>query len=372
MNKYLSIGYPGNQMIQLDEFYHWYISQGLHLTCQNNAGDPFDEPNAFSTQREEREVIEFFAPRYGFEPGQFWGLVTNGGTDGNNQGIYFGAKYLKNSTGQMPILYVSNEAHYSIARLADLQNLDIRIIDTDRMGRMIPEAFEAALDTTRPCLIVFAMGSTFKGAIDDQHAINEVLARYPDLPVYRHVDAALFGGYLPYTEYRDKIDRRVEPYNSISISGHKFFGMDEPSGLFITTREIYDHQNKFCVGYLNNDMKMINCSRSALHALKFRWLIERVGETGWKKDAALIFENTAYLVAQLTKIGCPCWVNDLSNTVFFPRPSKEIVAKYNLAGNYDEQFGGELNHIVVLQHVSKEVIDTFVSDLRQEKMTQNI
>ncbi|MBR6035026.1 MAG: hypothetical protein IKP39_03110 [Paludibacteraceae bacterium] len=68
----------------------------------------------------------------------------------------------------------------------------------DPMGRMIPEELEAALDTTRPALMVYAMGSTFKGAIDDMKALNEVLARHPNMAVYRHVDAALFGGYLPH------------------------------------------------------------------------------------------------------------------------------------------------------------------------------
>lgn len=91
----------------------------------------------------------------------------------------------------MPEMYVSDEAHYSNARLADLQNLDLKIIKSDKMGKMIPEEFEKALDTTRPCLIVFAVGSTFRGAIDDQRAINAILERYPEVPVYRHVDAAL-------------------------------------------------------------------------------------------------------------------------------------------------------------------------------------
>ena len=76
------------------------------------------------------------------------------------------------------------------------------MIKSDPMGRMIPEELEKALDLTRPALIVYAMGSTFKGAIDDMEALNAVLAKHPNLAVYRHVDAALFGGYLPFTRYR--------------------------------------------------------------------------------------------------------------------------------------------------------------------------
>lgn len=49
--------------------------------------------------------------------------------------------------------------------------------------------------------------------------------------------------------------------NSIAISGHKFFGMDEPAGLFLTTMEVKENQNPFNITYLNGSMPMINCSR---------------------------------------------------------------------------------------------------------------
>jgi len=60
-------------------------------------------------------------------------------------------------------------------------------------------------------------------------------------------------------------------------------------------------------------------------------------------------------------------VNEYSNTVFFKRPSPAVVRKYNLAQGYDERFGGELAHIVVMQHVTKEKIDGFIKELKGEK-----
>ena len=78
-----------------------------------------------------------------------------------------------------------------------------------------------------------------------------------------------------------------------------------------------------------------------------------------------MMECTAYLKQQLDMIGWPCWVNKYSNTVFFKRPSPEIVSKYNLAQGYDERFGGELAHIVVMQHVTKDKIDKFIAELKK-------
>lgn len=359
-------GYPVNQRSALHEFYEWYLGTGMDLINLNNAGDPMtDEPWKMSSQAFEREVIEYFAPLYGFERDNVWGLVTHSGTDGNNHGIYFGANYLYNRTGKMPIVYVSDEAHYSNMRLCDLQHLEVRLVKSDAMGRMIPEELEKSLDISRPALMVYAMGSTFKGAIDDQDALNAVLDRHPEIEVYRHVDAALFGGYLPFTAYKELVSHARMRFDAIAISGHKFFGIDSPSGLFLCTREIYDNQNNFNVTYLNSNMKMINCSRDAVQPLKFWWLIQRVGYDQWSKQANQMLECTAYLKKQLEKIGWPCWNNEYSNTVFFRRPSPDICYTYTLALGYDERFGGELAHVVVMQHVTKEKIDKFVAHLQK-------
>ncbi len=185
----ITFGYPTNNNMDMTDFYEWFFANGLYKAMLNNAGDPFAGTGgyALSSSNFEHEVIEWFAPYYGFEANNIWGLVTMSGTDGNNHGIFFGTKYLRKKTGKMPILYVSDEAHYSNYRLADLQNLEARIIKSDIYGRMIPEELEKALDTTRPCLIIYAMGSTCKGSIDDQKAKKAVLAKYPEMEVYRHV-----------------------------------------------------------------------------------------------------------------------------------------------------------------------------------------
>ena len=365
-------GYPVNECSTLSDFYKWYTSTGMDVVNLNNAGNPMSgEPFAMSSHVFEKEVIEFFAPYYGYDLDNVWGIVTHSGTDGNNHGIYFGSNYLKNKTKLRPVMYVSDEAHYSNMRLADLQNLDLKIIKSDDMGRMIPEEFEKALDTSRPALVVYAMGSTFKGAIDDMNAINAVLNRHPELPgVYRHVDAALFGGYLPFTEYRYMVSHKIMNFESIAISGHKFFGIDSPSGLFLCTNEIYENQANFNVTYLNGNMRMISCSRDAVQPLKFWWLIHHNGLETWTKQARQMMECAAYLKSRLKAMGYPCWQNEYSNTVFFKRPSQAMVKKYTLAQGYDERFGGELAHIVVMQHVTKEKIDKFLSELKKEWKAQ--
>ena len=361
-------GYPINHLVDLGEFYRWFVDSGAYAAMANNAGDPFHpHGDILGTLDFEREVIEFFGPLYGFDKNNLWGLVTFSGTDGNNHGIYFGEKYLKKKTGKKPVLYVSDAAHYSNMRLADLQNLDMVLVPSDEHGRMIPAELEKVLVPGRPALMVFAMGTTFKGGVDDQDALNAVLAKHPDIVVYRHVDAALFGGYLPYTEYRDAVNCKVHPFDSIAVSGHKFFGMDEPAGIFLTTNEVKENQNPYNVAYLNGSMPMINCSRSALSPLKLWWIINHKGIEGFTEQAGGILERAVWLKAQLDELGWPAWLEPMSNTVYFKCPSDAILQKYDLAPDYDDRLGGKLAHIVVMQHATEERLQNFIDDLSAEK-----
>ncbi len=359
-------GYPVNQKSRLVGFYRWFWGSGLNMAMVNNAGDPFDEePGHLMNSLEfEREVIETVGPLYGFDPEDLWGIITFSGTDGNNHGIYFGANYLKNKTKKKPVLYVSDAAHYSSRRLADLQNLDMVLVPSDVHGCMIPEALEKALVPDRPALMVLAMGTTFKGGVDDFDAINAVLAKHPSMEVYRHVDAALFGGYLPYTAYKDAVNRKAHPFDSIAISGHKFLGVDEPGGFFLTTMEVKNNQNPYEISYLNCSMPMINCSRSAITPLKYWWIFQHTSKEEFAQQANTMLEAAAWLKKEMDAIGWPTWLEPMSNTVYFKRPSEHIVSKYNLAPDYDERLGGELSHIVVMQHATAERLGAFLEELK--------
>ena len=366
-NRAFDMGYPMNQKSRLAGFYKWFGGSGLNLTMVNNAGDPFDREDAhlkLNTLAFERELIQQMGPLYGFDVNDLWGIVTFSGTDGNNHGIYFGSKYLEKKTRRKPVLYVSESAHYSSRRLADLQNLDLRLIPSDVHGRMIPGELEKALVPERPALVVFAMGTTFKGGADDMDSLNEVLAKHPETAVYRHVDAALFGGYIPYTKYRDYLDRRVRPFDSIAVSGHKFFGMDEPAGFFLTTMDVKNNQNPFEVSYLNCSMPMINCSRSAMTPLKLWWIFHHTSREDFTRQSEQMLENAAWLKERLDRMNWDAWLEPMSNTVYFRRPPQEIVKKYDLAPDYDDRLGGELSHVVVMQHVTKDRLQVFLDDLK--------
>jgi histidine decarboxylase len=86
------------------------------------------------------------------------------------------------------------------------------------------------------------------------------------------------------------------------------------------------------------------------------------------EDARLILDNTTYLLEQMRTHfpqSCPVRANPLSNTVYFRDPGDAIVQKYSLATMHlsvDDRLA-DYAHVVVMPHVSRGVIDQFLTDL---------
>lgn len=343
--KQSSIGYPINQNTSLDDFYDWYIQKKLYCVSMNNVGDPCkkekDSNYSLNTHEFEREVVAYFATQYGFEKEDHWGFVTTSGTDGNNHGIYAGRKYLQLQSKSAPIIYYSEEAHHSVKNLADVQNTEFREIKAQVMGEMDIDDFGQQLHPSRPALIVIAMGTTFKGAIDDQAAIRKILQKKHNGPVYVHLDAALFGGFLPYLDSHASqlVNRQIHKFDSIAVSGHKFFGFDEPMGIYISTRDAFKNLNPNYIGYLDDSVPTITCSRSALASLKFWWKINSTSSEEFQKQAKAILINAECFLRSMRNARIKAWKNSYSNIIFFEKPSKAVQKKYDLAP--EEKKGSE-------------------------------
>lgn len=367
-HKFNQLGYPFNQDTGLSEFYRWLADTKLGDITLINVGDPYKTDwDMLNSDYFEADVIDFFAKAYGFE-NNHWGVISNGGTDGNMHGIYFGRKALAQACPDLePILYVSEEAHYSVKKLGDIQNIETRTIKAHRMGQMDITDFAEKLDATRPALVAIAIGGTFKGAIDNQQAIDEVLKMKNPPAVYRHLDVALFGGYLPFlndVSARDILDVKKMDFDSLAVSGHKFLSLNEPAGVFVCKRSVLDSVHSNPIPYLKGVIPTISCSRSGFDALKLYWRIHSIGKEGLCKQAEHCLEMTDLMLAKLLERGVKAWKNPYSNTIFFERPAEQIVKKYAFACNSYVDFG-ELSHVVVMQYFSPELIDQIVNDIAE-------
>lgn len=377
------LGYPLNMNEPPDSFFKWrnhLRSEGIGDFGFNNVGNPFMKSSIpYNTHEFEKETIIRFGNYYAFPPSDTWGFVSHSGTDSNMHGMYIGRTILKGKTGLAPKCYFTPEAHYSIQILCDLLGMDRIFVNTKSGAGMDPNDLEFKLseNANYPALVVLSCGTTFKGAIDPINKIREVLKPYEN---YVHLDAALFGGYLPYTHGAFQVMHQQSQgidtsprYESIAISCHKFFGFPSPAGLFITRQSTYTEFAEFYTTvhnpeYIGHVPGTITCSRDAVKPAEFFYFTTDEALSYQKKDAIAIIKKTDYLEEKMKKNFphlLPSRESPLSNTIYFRKPSDDLVKKYSLATMHlDTVFGNEaFAHIVVMPHVTHDVLDEFLSDL---------
>ncbi|MGZ4996954.1 MAG: pyridoxal-dependent decarboxylase [Methylobacter sp.] len=387
--KQLFLGYPINMNTPSEDFFAWrqqLLDAGINTFAYNNVGNPFkDSPIPFNTHDFEQELILRFGKLYKFPSTNTWGFLSHSGTDSNMHGMYMGRTILKGRTGMLPKAYFTKEAHYSLQILRDLLGLETVFVRTLPDGGMDPSDLRQKLTDapSYPALVIATIGTTFKGAIDQVDSIQEALKGHPS---YLHLDAALFGGYLPFTShagevsYLSRSNSALARYDSIAVSCHKFFGFPSPAGLFITTKSHFDEFNGFFSQihnpeYIHHVPGTITCSRDAVKPAEFYFYSTPSAMAKLTEDAQSMLQNTAYLMEQMQarlSHWQPTRVNNLSNTIFFRKPSDRIVKKYSLATmhleiNHAKQ---DYAHVVVMPHVNREVLSEFLSDLDKDSATR--
>ena len=337
------IGYPCNANFDYTPLYR-FLSFSL-----NNVGDPFYPSNYhLNTLAYEREVLKIFSKLTEIEESKVWGYVTTGGTEGNHYGLYMARELYPNA-----IFYYSDSAHYSIPkilRLLGVPNIRVRsnpngCISTIDLKEVI------SLHRDKSVVILATAGTTMTGAVDDLTEIKRVLAELSIPNYYIHVDAALSGMILPYITNPPSWNFSAG-INSISISGHKMIGSPIPCGIFLT-RKRYSDRVSTLVEYIQSPDTTLVGSRNSLTSL-FLWYAFK--HSDFQDIIAKCLEVANY--AKVVLEGYDPFRFPYSNTIVFNRPSQDIISKWQLACQ------GSICHIITMPHVTKEVIDRFMEDLR--------
>lgn len=383
------LGYPVNMNTPSEAFFAWrkqLHKVGIGGFAYNNVGNPYrDGPTSYHTHDFERDLILRFGTLLGFSPKNIWGFLSHSGTDSNMYGMYMGRTLLKGLTGVVPKCYFTKEAHYSIQILRDVLGLEAVFVETLLDGGMNPSDLRQKLadNTNHPALVVATIGTPFKGSIDQIDAIQNALRGYLS---YLHVDAALFGGYLPYTSYAGEVSHQsksnptVKRYDSIAVSCHKFFSFPTPAGLFITTKDHFEEFNGLYAQihypeYIGHVPGTITCSRDSVKPAEFYFFSTALAMAKQAEDAHSILKNTDYLLEQMQihfRYLLPTRSSPLSNTIYFKKPSDWIVKKYSLASIqlHINQKKQDYSHVVVMPHASNSVLTAFLTDLDKDSVSQ--
>ncbi|SHL50092.1 L-histidine carboxy-lyase (histamine-forming) [Chitinophaga jiangningensis] len=319
----------------------------------NNLGDPFI-PSTYSvgTREMEKYVVEFFAKLFRAPANDWWGYVTNGGSEGNLYGLYLARELYPKG-----MVYYSAATHYSVQKNIHLLNMPGIVIRTLENGEIDYEDLEAMISQHRhlPVIILANIGTTMTEARDDVKRIRRILDRMAVRQHYIHADGALSGSYSAFLQNRPAFDF-ADGANSIAISGHKFIGSPIPCGVVVAQKSFRDRIAR-SVAYIGTMDTTITGSRNG-HSPLFLWYaLKRYGAEGLAARAQAALEVAAYATGRLQAIGIAAWRNPDTLTVVFPAPEDGIREKWQLASE------NGWSHIICMPGVTHAHIDAFVAEL---------
>ena len=351
--KLQQVGYPCNQ-----NFDYSALLPFLNY-CPNNVGDPFHDSNFRSNTHEmEREVIGLFADMMHLSRDDAWGYVTSGGTEGNMYGLYIGREMFPDG-----VVYFSQDTHYSVVKiLRVLKSRNIMIKSQDNGEIDYEDLYETIrINRDSPVIFIANIGTTMKGAVDDVGRVRKILDDLVITNFYIHADAALSGMVLPFVD-------EPQPYgfdagfDSVAVSGHKMIGSPMPCGVALTKRE-YVGRIARSIEYVGVLDTTLTGSRNAITPLMLWYAFEQHGLDGFREIVGECISVAEYAVSRFNDSGIPAWRNRNSVTVVFPRPSEEVIRRWQLAPYED------IAHLIAMPHVTREIIDRVVDDCLRSQQT---
>lgn len=319
----------------------------------NNLGDPFvDSTYAVDSREMEKEVVQFFAELFRAQPDNWWGYVTNGGSEGNLYGLYLARELYPKA-----MVYYSEATHYSVQKNLHLLNMPNIAVRSQANGEIDYDDLKNALRMNRhiPVVILANTGTTMTEARDSVSSIKTILKDLAIRNHYIHVDGALSGSYSAFIEPRPAFDFE-DGADSIAISGHKFFGSPMPCGVVIAKKSNRDRIAR-SIDYIGSIDTTITGSRNGLGPLFLWYTIRKLGIEGLQKRAQHSLDIAAYAEKKLNDAGIKAWRNENSITVVFPEPCDEVREKWQLACE------NGYSHIICMPNVTREQIDEVVAEI---------
>lgn len=320
----------------------------------NNLGDPFTESTwKVDSRVYEQEVVNFFADLFRANADDFWGYVTNGGSEGNLYGLYLARELYPQG-----MVYYSQDTHYSVKKNLHLLNMPHIMVRSQPSGEIDYDDLQNMINLNRdkPAIIFANIGTTMTEAKDNLTTIGGILDELAITERYIHSDAALCGGLAPFIEPRIPFDFQ-DGADSISVSGHKSFGSPIPCGIVVAKKDNVKRIGR-SISYIGSLDTTISGSRNGITPLFLWYTVKTLGHDGMKKRVEWSLKMAEYAEARLNEIGVPAWRNDNAITVVFPEVSLPIQQKYQLAT------ANGITHLILMPNIDESQIDAFIEDMQ--------
>jgi tyrosine decarboxylase/aspartate 1-decarboxylase len=298
---------------------------------------------------------------------QAYGNIVSGGTEANIIALW-SARNLNNKSRNEVI--VSNSAHYSFDRAADL--LQLRLIKVPCNDRFQIDLTEVEKKISHKTLaIVGIAGTTDLGCVDPICDLSELAL---DHKLYLHVDAAFGGFVLPFLKELgysvNDFDFRLKGVCSITMDPHKMGLAPIPAGGILFRNDSIIKSVRMRIPYLSGgsiEQNTLTGTRSGASAIAVWSLLTHLGRDGYKSLVKRCMKLTWYLVSEIEKIeGISLMTKPTMNIIGIKSDEIDIgviASKLRRNGWAVSLFENHIR-IAVMPHVRISYVQDFLQDLK--------
>ncbi len=365
--------YPDASFLDDAPFLRTLIANPNHIGCHTLSKQ--SSPIFKGTQAIEKELISLCAEEiFQAKPNTVDGYVATGGTEANIEAMwvyrnYFLQEYQANSN-QIGVLF-SEDTHYSITKGCDLLQLKPIMLSVDFRTREINDSNLkrqikiAQASGIKYFIVILNMSTTMFGSIDEIDPVISCLDK--EKVVFKlHLDAA-FGGFIyPFTNANSNHHFGNPRVSSISIDAHKMLQTPYGTGIFLIRKGLMQYVANSQAKYVPGLDYTLCGSRSGANAIVIWMQLMNYGSDGWKNKMNELIDRTNYACKRLDELKIDYFRNPYINiiTIHAYQIPSELASKYELVADTYESHP-QWWKIVVMDHVSKELLNKFLEDLEQ-------
>lgn len=347
-----------------------YVSNPNHIGC-HTLGE--SEDFFKGTQDIEREIIEMLAVDVlKADEDSCDGYVAAGGTEANIQAAWIYRNYYKtehNATHDQIALIGSADTHYSIAKAANLLNLnwysvpvdnDTRVLDEQALDNIVASAKENGV---KYFIVISNMATTMFGSVDDPDVYVACMNKH-SVEYKLHLDGA-FGGFIyPVSTPESTVNFANPNVSSITLDAHKMLQAPYGTGIFLARKGLMEHVFTKEAQYVHGMDITLSGSRSGANAIAIWMILVTYGPHGWFEKINKLLYRTDWCCKKLDERSIKYYRYPKMNiiTIKSEHIPHEIAMKHGLVpdshGNSPAWY-----KIVVMDHVEVEHLERFIADL---------
>jgi len=326
---------------------------------ETNLGDP----ELFPRLKEiESEFLAFILDLLN-APKTSTGLIGSGGTESNITAIWLA----KNLTKKKEII-VPESAHFSFEKIKSLMDIKLKIIPLNKDYVVDVKNLRKKISKDTAAIVGIA-GSTELGTIDPIAEINDIC---DDENIFLHIDAAFGGFVIPFIKELGynvpDFDFALKNVNSISIDAHKMGYSAIPLGILLIKCEKWLDEISVETPYISSKRQAgLLATRSGGPVAAAYAVTKYLGKNGYKNLVERCMNVTKYTQEKIEGLGLDLVIKPTMNVlgIKLKNPASVVKKLTDLGWKVNKMKRLSAIRIVLMPHVTEEIIDKFIPDLKK-------